>query len=70
MRKSNPRVIPKSLAKMKLVSGKIENIITKIQSTVHNIAEVREFLPFRYLYKNHAIAIRAIIGNIIEYNNI
>lgn len=68
--KSNPRVIPNSFANALLKSGKIANKLTIIQNSTHNITVNNEFFSFRYLNKNHTMAIMEIIGTKIEYNNI
>ena len=70
IRKSRPRDIPTTEAKRSLKLGNIENKIAKSHSTVHRITANIEFFSCKYLIKNHMIARIAIIGKIIEYNNI
>ena len=68
--KSKPRVIPKKLANEVLNCGKSANILTKIQKRDHKTTVVKEFFLFMYLSMIPTIAIREMIGNIKEYNNI
>lgn len=68
--KSRPRVIPKKLANEVLKFGKSANTLTKIQNMDHRITVVKEFFLFMYLNIIPTIAIKEIIGNIKEYNNI
>ncbi len=68
--KSKPRVIPKALANEVLRFGKSANTLTKIQNIDHKMTVVKEFFLFMYLNTIPTIAIKEIIGNIKEYNNI
>ena len=68
--KSKPRVIPKKLANEVLNCGKSANTLTKIQNMDHKTTVVKEFFLLRYLNIIPTMAIREIIGNIKEYNNI
>ena len=68
--KSKPRVIPKKLANEVLNCGKSANTLTKIQNMDHKTTVVKEFFLFMYLRIIATMAIREMMGNINEYNNI
>ena len=68
--KSKPLAIPNKRANELLKLGKIANRLTKTQNADHNRVVVKEFFSFKYLNRNHTIAIIDINGNKTEYSNI